>query len=62
MDTDEDRPRKKPAATLGESLETLSVTELEDRIRDLEAEIVRTREALAAKRAGMAAADAFFKR
>jgi uncharacterized small protein (DUF1192 family) len=62
MDLEDDRPRKKPAATLGEPLDTLSVAELEERIADLEAEITRVKEALTRKRTGLAAADAFFKR
>jgi uncharacterized small protein (DUF1192 family) len=62
MDLDDDRPKKKPAATLGEPLDTMSVAELEERITDLEAEITRVKEALSRKRASLTAADAFFKR
>ncbi len=62
MNTDEDLPQKKRTAQLGETLDTFSVTELEQRINDLETEIDRVRKILAGKRAGLAAADAFFKR
>jgi uncharacterized small protein (DUF1192 family) len=62
MDLEDDRPKTKPAATLGEPLDNFSVAELEQRIKDLESEIARTRQALAAKQAGLAAAGAFFKR
>jgi uncharacterized small protein (DUF1192 family) len=44
-----------------EDLELLAVGELEDRIEALEGEIARTRAQIDRKRAGRAAADAFFK-
>jgi uncharacterized small protein (DUF1192 family) len=44
-----------------EDLELLAIADLEDRIEALEAEIVRTRAQIDRKRAGRAAADAFFK-
>ena len=62
MSIEDDLPKKKPAAVLGEILDTFSVAELEQRIKDLESEIDRTRQVLAGKQAGKAAADAFFKR
>jgi uncharacterized small protein (DUF1192 family) len=43
-----------------EDLELLAVSDLEDRIEALGAEIVRTRAQLERKRAGRAAADALF--
>jgi uncharacterized small protein (DUF1192 family) len=43
-----------------EDLELLAVSDLEDRIEALEAEIVRTRAQMERKRAGRAAADALF--
>jgi uncharacterized small protein (DUF1192 family) len=43
-----------------EDLELLGVSELEERIEDLEAEIARIRAQLDRKRAGRAAADALF--
>jgi uncharacterized small protein (DUF1192 family) len=43
-----------------EDLELLAVVDLEERIEALEAEIARTRAQIERKRAGRAAADAFF--
>jgi len=43
-----------------EDLDLYAVGDLEERIAQLEAEIVRTRAALDRKRSGRAAADAFF--
>jgi uncharacterized small protein (DUF1192 family) len=43
-----------------EDLDLYAVGDLEERIAQLEAEIVRTRAALDKKRSGRAAADAFF--
>jgi len=63
MDWDELVP-KKPARgiALGESLETLSVAELDHRIQELRREIERVETELAKKRAHEAAASALFKR
>lgn len=63
MDWDELVP-KKPARgiALGESLETLSVAELDHRIQELRREIERVEAELAKKRAHEAAASALFKR
>ncbi len=44
-----------------EDLELHGVEELEDRIEQLQTEILRTRTQLDRKKAGRAAADAFFK-
>jgi len=44
-----------------EDLELLAVADLEERIEALEGEIARTRAQIDRKRAGRAAADAFFK-
>ena len=57
----EDLPQKKPEISLGESLDLLSVSELEQRVEALESEIARTRAAIAAKKDSRSAADAFFK-
>ncbi len=64
MDWDDISPKKKPAGTveIGQSLETLSVSELEGRIGALEAEIQRVKAELEKKRAHEAAAAALFKR
>jgi uncharacterized small protein (DUF1192 family) len=61
MDWDEERPKPKAAVSLGESLETLSVAELEARIKALEAEIVRVKVELERKRAHEAVAAKLFK-
>jgi len=57
----EDLPKKKPAITVGENLDMMSVAELEQRVEDLESEIVRVKAAVASKRASKNAADAFFR-
>jgi uncharacterized small protein (DUF1192 family) len=62
MDWDEVRPKAAKAASIGESLETLSVAELEARIQAFEAEIARTSDELAKKKAHENAAAALFKR
>lgn len=63
IDPDELLPRKpKTEIMLGEDISTLSVVELEARIAALEAEIVRTHEALKARAATRSAADDVFKR
>ena len=61
MDWDDARPKPKPVAAIGDALTTLSVSELEARIRDFESEIARVREELARKKAHEAAAAAIFK-
>jgi uncharacterized small protein (DUF1192 family) len=43
-----------------EDLELFGTTELEERVEALQAEVARTRAQLERKRAGRAAADAFF--
>jgi len=64
MDWDDLNPKPKTAKgiTLGESLESLSVAELDARIKSLEQEIERVRAELAGKKAHEAAAAAIFKR
>jgi uncharacterized small protein (DUF1192 family) len=62
MDLDDLLPPKKPSGvTIGENLSTLSVSELERRITDLEGEIERVRLELERKRKHEAAAQALFK-
>ena len=63
MDWDDITPKKPvTAAIIGESLETLSVAELEQRIADLQREIERIKAELEAKRRHEDAASALFKR
>jgi uncharacterized small protein (DUF1192 family) len=63
IDIDELMPRKPKVETvLGEDLSAKSAHELEARIANLEAEIIRTKEALTARTATKNAADAFFRR
>ncbi|HWK40075.1 MAG TPA: DUF1192 domain-containing protein [Hyphomicrobium sp.] len=63
MDWDDIVPKSpKTGLVIGESLETLSVIELEARIGALEAEIVRVRRELEAKRRHEEAASALFKK
>lgn len=63
MDWDDIVPKSpKAGLVIGESLETLSVVELEARIGALEAEIVRVRRELEAKRRHEEAASALFKK
>ncbi len=62
MDWDDVRPTPSKTTAIGENLETLSVAELEDRIRALTAEIERVNTELAKKRAHESAAAALFKK
>jgi uncharacterized small protein (DUF1192 family) len=62
MDWDDIKPKAATGTMIGESLETLSVGELEARIKELEQEIVRVRAELEAKRRHEDAASALFKR
>jgi len=62
MDWDELKPKPAKGITLGESLESLSIGELEARIAALQAEIDRVKDNVARKRAHEAAAAAVFKR
>lgn len=63
MDLDDLMPGKKPGGgvAIGESLATLSVTELEQRIADLQSEIARVSGELDKKRKHEEAARALFK-
>ena len=63
IDSDELVPKKKrPAIVLGEDLSEMSAPELETRIAELDGEIMRCREAIAARNTTKAAAATFFKR
>jgi len=61
MDWDEQRPAPAKAVTVGESLQSLSIAELEARITALTREIDRVREEVRVKKAHEAAAAAVFK-
>lgn len=61
MDWDDLPLKSKRTAAIGDNLETLSVAELEDRIKALEAEIERVRAEVKKKRDHEAAAAAIFK-
>lgn len=58
---DWDEPRSQPASPIKEDLSALSIGELEARVVALEAEIVRIKATLEAKRAHEKAASALFK-
>jgi uncharacterized small protein (DUF1192 family) len=57
----EDRPQPKPNMVIGENLDSISITELEQRIVSLDSEISRIRAETAKKQASKAAAASFFK-
>lgn len=61
MDWDDVRPKPASSAALGENLDKYSVSDLETRIKELEAEIVRVAAELAKKKAQQAAAAQLFK-
>jgi len=63
IDPEELLPRKPaPEIVIGQDISNLSVTELERRIAELDAEIARSKEALKARAATKNAAEAVFKR
>ena len=57
----DDLPKKKPDLVIGETLDAISVAELEQRIQVLESEIARIRAEITRKQASRSAADAFFR-
>ena len=57
----EDLPRTKANMVIGENLDAISITELEQRIVSLDSEILRIRAEIAKKQASKAAAASFFK-
>lgn len=61
MDLDDDKPKAKRTVVVGENLDAISIIELEQRIQDLETEIVRVRADITRKQASKMAADSFFK-
>jgi uncharacterized small protein (DUF1192 family) len=62
MDWDEVRAKPGRTITVGESLDNVSLAELEARVAALAAEIERVKAEIAKKRAHEAAAAAIFKR
>jgi len=62
MDWDEIRPKPGSTITVGEPLHALSVSDLEERLAALRAEIERVEQEIAGKRAHEQAASALFKR
>lgn len=60
MDADDLEPREQPARK--KDLEPLSVTELNEYIAELEAEITRVRDTIAAKRKGRQGAESLFRK
>lgn len=62
MDWDEAKQKMVKGAVVGESLDALSIGELEARIAAFEAEIVRVRTEITRKKAHEAAAASLFKR
>lgn len=57
----EDLPKKPAGIVVGENLDLLSVSELEQRVQDLLSEVDRIKTAIQSKRASKNAADAFFR-
>ncbi len=57
----ENEPRPTPKMVIGQNVEDISITELEQRIIALDSEIMRIRAEIVKKQAGKAAATAFFK-
>jgi uncharacterized small protein (DUF1192 family) len=57
----EDLPKKPAGVVLGETLDLLSVSELEHRVGELEAEILRVKAAIQSKQASKNAADGFVR-
>jgi uncharacterized small protein (DUF1192 family) len=55
-----DLPKPKSVVAVGDDLSKLSISELNDRVEALKAEIVRTEAAASDKRRHTAAADALF--
>ena len=60
MDPD-DLPKKPPGLVIGENLDAVSLSELEQRVQALESEIARLKAEIVRKRASKTAADAFFR-
>jgi uncharacterized small protein (DUF1192 family) len=61
MQTDDERPARKPTHEIGQDLSALSVEELGERIAMLRAEITRLEAAVDTKSATRNAAEQFFR-
>jgi len=59
---DDDRPKKKVTHEIGQDLSLLSVSELQQRITLMRAEIGRLEADIAKKQSSRSAADMFFKK
>jgi len=59
---DDDRPKKKVTHEIGQDLSLLSVSELQQRITLMQAEIGRLEADIAKKKSSRSAADMFFKK
>jgi uncharacterized small protein (DUF1192 family) len=62
MRDEDDLPRKRPARLAPPVLDLWSVTELEEYVAELRAEIARVEADMARKGSARAAADAFFRK
>lgn len=62
MTVADDAPLPRPTHEIGQSLDLLSVAEIDERIEALRAEIARLEAARVDKQAASAAAEAFFKK
>ena len=61
MDLDDQPIKKKQNMVIGENLDAVSIAELEQRIVDLDSEILRVRAEIARKRSSLLSAASFFK-
>ncbi|TCR70261.1 DUF1192 domain-containing protein [Bosea sp. BK604] len=60
--SDDDRPAPKPLHQLGQDLSMLSLSEIDQRIEALNAEIERLKDMRTKKDASRSAADSFFRK
>jgi uncharacterized small protein (DUF1192 family) len=59
---EDDLPRKPKGFMIGESLDAVSIAELEQRIHELDSEIARIKAEISRKKLAQGAADAFFSK
>jgi uncharacterized small protein (DUF1192 family) len=62
IEWDDTKPRTVSTAVIGEKLDDFSVADLEQRVKDLQAEISRVTAIIAGKKSHTSAADALFKK